>query len=377
MLQIVPSAGFSPPSSSEYSVNYSVDNFDLSLLPGGIDNETVFATANSSVQQFLSLYYDINSPPPLFPLYDNTIKDPHINSQSKKTANSYEQSFSKNEISFMDKCNNNTWNLEDTNDFLNKQLKEKDSSSKANTFLDMEISDWDCKNEWDSIRLQSSVQSINSSSSCSSPEFQLCPSTPSDFESTIPIEDIKQEITLNLQNLLSEDKCEKPITSTFNEKKPELLRSILEKGPLNEPKKNEKQKTLTDNHKLLREVLKDTSFQKKYNLRPIDIEGLGTGFQSEIKNIDGSKNTLKEDVCDVNLTEGIIAPMLSKAIEQLMQDVDNTCIMLGIPRGTLSTIFVNNYTRVYATSSVCIRIVKYVIRFLFLICFMRLVHGSS
>lgn len=343
MLQIVPSAGFSPPSSSEYSANYSVDNFDLSLLPSGIDNETAFSTASSNVQQFLSLYYDVNSPPPLFSLYDNAIKDSQTDNLLKEAVNSYDDSFTKNEASFLDKCNN-TWNLKDTSDFLNKQFKEKEDVGKTNTFLDMEISDWDCKNDWDTIRMQSSTQSVTSSSSCSSPEFQLCPSTPPDFESLIPIEDIKQEITLNLQNLLTEDKCEK--AATFGDKKPELLRSILEKSPLNEPKKSEKPKTLTDNHKLLREVLKDTSFQKKYNLRPIDIDGLGTGFQSEIKNEDGSKSTLKEDVCDVNLAEGIIAPMLSKAIEQLMQDVDNTCIMLGIPRGTLlATVFA--YTQIH------------------------------
>lgn len=336
MLQIVPSAGFSPPASSEYSADYSVDNFDLSLLPGGVENDTSFSTScNNNVQQFFSLYYDVNSPPPLFPAYDNTVtttKDTYLPTKenvSMKQAryDDVMSMFKKTEQIIQDKCQ--SWNRDD---FSIKDAKMDDNALSKNTFLDMEIVDWKTKNEWDTIRVQSSIPSVTSSSNCSSPDFQLCPSTPPDFDSIIPLEDIKQEITLNLQNLLTDDKCEK----YKEDKKPELLRSILEKSPLNESKKMF-DKSKDDNHKLLREVLKDTSFQKKYNLRPFDIEGLGTCYQSELKSEDG-KILNKEDVCDVNLAEGIIAPMLSKAIEQLMQDVDNTCIMLGIPRGTLLTI---------------------------------------
>lgn len=348
MLQIVPSAGFSPPSSSDFSVDYSVDNFDLSLLPGGMDNEISFSTNTNNVQQFLSLYYDINSPPPLFPVYDNTaVKD--ITDNLIKDVTRYENSIKKTEsTSFSSK--GNTWNVKGTTeDFFNKVLndtREENINVNKNTFLDIEMAEWDCKNDWDNIRVQSSIPSVTSSSNCSSPDFQLCPPTPPNFDNLIPLDDIKQEITLNLQNLLNDDRIENASLEKTNfEKKPELLRSILEKSPLNKPKHtSDKPKTLNDNHKLLREVLKDTSFQKKYNLRPFDIAGLGTGYQTEIKTEDG-KSTLKEDVCDVNLAEGIIAPMLSKAIEQLMQDVDNTCIMLGIPRGTILAIIF-----AYATS---------------------------
>lgn len=350
MLQIVPSAGFSPQSSSEYSSNYATDSFDLSLLPAGMDPEISFSVSTNNVQQFLSLYYDINSPPPLFPVYDGVTKDSATDNFAK-TANIYDDtSFTKESAAFLDKCNNNSnnWSIKDSNDFLNKQKEDTNKSG----FLDMEISEWEAKSDWDNMRVQSSVSSthsVSSSSNCSSPAFQLCPSTPPDFENLIPLDDIKQEMTLNLQTLLAEDEADKS-----EQKKPELLRSILEKSPLNETKpsvERQSKSTLTDNHKLLREVLKDTSFQKKYNLRPIDIEGLGTGFQPEIKNEDCTKNTLKEDVCDVNLAEGIIAPMLSKAIEQLMQDVDNTCIMLGIPRGELQSaifrILIHQPVRVY------------------------------
>lgn len=352
MLQIVPSAGFSPPASSEYSADYSVDSFDLSLLPGGVENDTSFSAScngNSNVQQFFSLYYDVNSPPPaLFAPYDNTVsttkdntylsgKDLLTSSKQQPRYDDVMSMFKKTEPS-IEKCPSWRDDFGSIKDTISVKSPSDEHVLSKNTFLDMEMVDWEGKSEWDTIRVQSSIPSVTSSSNCSSPDFQLCPSTPPDFDSILPLEDIKQEITLNLQNLLTEDKpC--PIDDKYKEKKPELLRSILEKTPLNDStnKKMQLDKQIKcsskdDNHKLLREVLKDTSFQKKYNLKPFDIEGLGTCYQTEIKTEDG-KILNKEDVCDVNLAEGIIAPMLSKAIEQLMQDVDNTCIMLGIPRG--------------------------------------------
>lgn len=330
MLQIVPSAGFSPPSSSDYYNDYAVDNFDLSLLPGGIEYENTFPPNNSNVQQYLSLYYENNSPPQVFPTYDSGMTKNQSNNLIKDTIHpSFNDCNKKIEPFFYDK--DNTWSTfkDIHDDFSPKFAPKNDQMTNKNGFLDMDMNDWDCKSDWDNIRMQSSIPSVSSSSSgCSSPDFHLCPATPPDFESILPLDDAKHEITLNLQNLLRDDKVENGY-----EKKPELLRSILEKSPLNETiKMSDKCKSDNDNHKLLREVLKDTSFQKKYNLRPLDIEGLGTVFQMEGKN-ELDKNTFKEEVCDVNFTEGIIAPVLSKAIEQLMQDVDNTSVMLGIPRG--------------------------------------------
>ncbi len=245
-----------------------------------------------------------------------------------------------------------TWSFKDTRNELVSDPKKDRTNARRNMFLDMETADWDIKNNWDNIRIiQSSVPPVTSSSSCSSPDFQQCPSSPRDFDTVIQPEDIKREITLNLQNLLSDDaEVTSMVAAEKSDKKPELLRSILEKSPLNDCRKRllEKAKSSDNDHKLIRQILKDTTFQKKYNLQPVDIQGLGTGFQAEVKveekkcdstttaeitDCSSSTHALKEDVCDVNLTEGIIAPMLSKAIEQLMQDVDNTSMMLGIPRG--------------------------------------------
>lgn len=340
MLQIVPSAGFSPPSSTDYSSDYAVDDFDLPLLPGPMDSAKPFASNNNSIQQFLSLYCDNNSPASVFPSVDTCMtKDPITFYPS------YDNFYKKSEPFVYDKSND--WsgykNLPDS--FSAKPVAKNNQAANKNTFLDMDMNDWDCKSDWDDVRVQTSVQSVTScSSSCASPDFHLPPATPPDFHSILPLDDVKPEVSLNLQNLLNDKTT---AAEKAAETKSELLRSILEKSPLENPRSgDDKAEGTDDNHKLLREVLKDTSFQKKYNLRPFDIEGLGTGFQMEAKD-KPEKGSLKEEVCDMNLTEGSIAPVLSKAIEQLMQDVDNTSIMLGIPRGKISNnllllIFSNN-----------------------------------
>ncbi|XP_051166411.1 DNA-binding protein D-ETS-4 isoform X1 [Leptopilina boulardi] len=73
-------------------------------------------------------------------------------------------------------------------------------------------------------------------------------------------------------------------------------------------------------HQLLREVLRDTSFQRKYNLRPVDLGSVGTGFVED----------METDECVGDLTREQIEPVLSLAIQQLQKDFDNTCVALGI-----------------------------------------------
>lgn len=77
-------------------------------------------------------------------------------------------------------------------------------------------------------------------------------------------------------------------------------------------------------HQLLREVLRDTSFQRKYNLRPVDLGGVGTGFVEEMET---------GDQCVADLPREQIEPVLSLAIQQLQKDFDNTCVALGIHPG--------------------------------------------
>ncbi|XP_032666814.1 DNA-binding protein D-ETS-4 isoform X2 [Odontomachus brunneus] len=73
-------------------------------------------------------------------------------------------------------------------------------------------------------------------------------------------------------------------------------------------------------HQLLREVLRDTSFQRKYNLRPVDLGGVGTGYVED----------MEAGECVGDLAREQLEPVLSLAIQQLQKDFDNTCVALGI-----------------------------------------------
>lgn len=84
-------------------------------------------------------------------------------------------------------------------------------------------------------------------------------------------------------------------------------------------------------HQLLREVLRDTSFQRKYNLRPVDLGGVGTGFVED----------MEAGECVGDLAREQLEPVLSLAIQQLQKDFDNTCVALGIHPGE-STLSIKN-----------------------------------
>lgn len=80
-------------------------------------------------------------------------------------------------------------------------------------------------------------------------------------------------------------------------------------------------------HQLLREVLRDTSFQRKYNLRPVDLGGVGTGYVED----------MEAGECVGDLAREQLEPVLSLAIQQLQKDFDNTCVALGIHPGESAT----------------------------------------
>lgn len=81
-------------------------------------------------------------------------------------------------------------------------------------------------------------------------------------------------------------------------------------------------------HQLLREVLRDTSFQRKYNLRPFDLGSIPNtaGFVAEDMVVENGE-------CVGDLASDQIEPVLSLAIQQLQKDFDNTCVALGIHPG--------------------------------------------
>ncbi|KAK9509405.1 hypothetical protein O3M35_006732 [Rhynocoris fuscipes] len=95
--------------------------------------------------------------------------------------------------------------------------------------------------------------------------------------------------------------------------------SLLPPSPTIHVNDNNSEKS--EDHKLLREVLKDTSFQRKYNLIPVSVGELGTGFRTEMEEV------------SMDLAQEEIEPMLSLAMEQLKTEVHSTCSVLGISRG--------------------------------------------
>ncbi|KAJ8678517.1 hypothetical protein QAD02_014304 [Eretmocerus hayati] len=76
-----------------------------------------------------------------------------------------------------------------------------------------------------------------------------------------------------------------------------------------------------EDHQLLREVLRDTSFQRKYNLKPIDLVEVGAGYVEDM---------VESGSCVEELAREQIEPVLSLAIKQLQRDFDNTCVALDI-----------------------------------------------
>ena len=284
MPQTVPSLGFAASTASfDLSAAFVADSFDLSLLPSsGCDSEVPYSPQNDH-QLLLSLYYDTTSPPPMFP------------AQSPADQELYKQPVIKEEP---------------FTPSLHHQHQQQ--------------------NCWDT---SSCCSSNPSPEYCASPQYPISPK-------------IKQEATIDLEEILKESKYLQdnyyhapapppppPSQQRRQENKKDLIiRTILERDEYEQ----QQQKPVTD-HQLLREVLKDTSFQRKYNLKPFDIGGLGTAFKTEIKmetveSTDPGEGQSGEASasCPVDLTQENIEPVFSLAIEQLKEDVNNTCTVLGL-----------------------------------------------
>lgn len=128
------------------------------------------------------------------------------------------------------------------------------------------------------------------------------------LDTTVLEKQIKQESTVDFGNILQGFQD----TDTLRQ----LLEEELKKPEPDKPK----------DHQLLREVLRDTSFQKKYNIRPIDFGFLGGEIKMEEP--EGEPSDLSEQIAREN-----IEPVLNLAIEQMRKDVDSTCATLGISTG--------------------------------------------
>lgn len=157
-----------------------------------------------------------------------------------------------------------------------------------------------------------SVSSSNGSSPASSSSSSPSPS--SEFEGGSTLHELLFKGVILRKDLAGISKASQP--KVERESQEELA------NPLRKEEELFKDGQKSD-HQLLREVLRDTSFQRKYNLRPVDLGGVGTGFVED----------MEAGECVGDLAREQLEPVLSLAIQQLQKDFDNTCVALGIHPG--------------------------------------------
>ena len=180
----------------------------------------------------------------------------------------------------------------------------------------------------DSARLSpSSISSScvsSSASTCSSSSLASSPAPlPLDYEKS-SLRDLLFRNNNNNNNNTSNNNNNNSSNKNHNSVKETSDRNDRKTSRINTTKESTDSKS---DHQLLREVLRDTSFQRKYNLRPLDLGAIGTGFVAE------EIGTVEPGECVGDLAREQIEPVLSLAIQQLQKDFDNTCVALGIHPG--------------------------------------------
>ncbi|XP_069675388.1 DNA-binding protein D-ETS-4 isoform X2 [Periplaneta americana] len=332
MPQTVPSAGFSPP--CDYT-NFAADSFDLSLLPS--DSEVPYSPTN--LQQLMSLYCDpTGSPPPMFPEFLDDLQV--LKTMSQQKPNAPDQQFPP---------------YQQQQQQQQHQVKEEPMYLLHQGYPAPPYT-----------QPSSPAGSTASSSYTNNPSpYQQCPS-PSlshpmiKHEQIIDLQEILQESRILQESLgngrtlepkkepqkLTGQDCSvvtsltvptpvvpalSPMASTSSSSSVMPPPSPAERSTPDKPSAERK----PGDHILLREVLRDMSFQRKYNLKPFDFDALtATGFLA------GTETRVKTEVeegasCSVAKGEEgstlmSIEPVLSLAIEQIRVDINNTCNVLGI-----------------------------------------------
>lgn len=363
MPQTVPSAGFTPP--CDYS-NFA-ENFDLSLLPGGdlpVSPSTQFYTqsppsfvTDKLFQPKIYTTFYPTSPPDqsesdieLGPDFQTLLADDTKNSRSPvshiylevPSASSYPNS----PVGALSPYSIQSQGLLSPNDQF-RHYRSGDnfypSSPEQSLYTASPSSIYStspCREEF--IQPQYIKQEIVSDSTSPLPDFSpfkikeenylIEPqATSPEHQTNLTIDNadvlnlfsdtglnkqIKQESTVDFGNILQ------------SYQDTDTLRQLLEK----DIKKSEVQRVpeKPKDHQLLREVLKDTSFQKKYNIRPIDF-----GFITEDIKMEEPESEHSDlmRTCNEQITRDKIEPVLNLAIEQMRKDVDTTCVALGISTG--------------------------------------------
>lgn len=321
MPQTVPSAGFTPP--CDYT-NFA-ENFDLSLLPGGDQVEAYTQSPPPPEKPKIYTTFYPNSPEQndfrpdfqtlLVPDEEKSASNIYLEVPPLLSPNSYRQSSEANfypsspELSLYTPSPNSLYSQSPVDDFFQYVKKESNPQSPYSYRIKEE-------NFLSPCGFSSPTSPATSYSSLSSPEqINTQQSENTDvlelLENTVLDKQIKQESTVDFGNLLS----------TFQDS--ESLRRLLEDDF------KETQQTVPSkpkDHQLLREVLRDTSFQKKYNIKPIDFGFIGGDIKMEEPDENAQRDLMREN----------IEPVLSLAIEQMRKEVDTTCAALGISPGEFS-----------------------------------------
>lgn len=320
MPQTVPSAGYTPPY-CDYSA-FTTD-FDLSLLPASPESEVPLSPSNLS--PFLSLY---PSSPPMFStsLEDGILCDNlgFVNIKTKlndEIKSEYEDEPLHTPLKktpstgfFYDKMDTKETKNENKYDFYVK--KEEDKYPLIPTTVQASTSYYPTTIKQEPNFGGDYGEDYQNNKNQSPSPYGI------KTEKTIDLQEVLKE-SQYLQNLVKYESA--PQTKQYT-----TLQSLLKNTKTEEPDKPD--------HQLLRSVLRDTSFQKKFNIKPFEIPRTTTpnpGFQEKEVKMEES-NTTEQDKGDEiveELTSEKIEPVFSLAIEQIKKDVDNTCNILGIASG--------------------------------------------
>lgn len=368
MPQTVPSAGFTPP--CDYS-NFA-ENFDLSLLPGGdlpvspstqfyTQSPPSFPTDKFSQPKIFTTFYPTSPPDQsdsdieLGPDFQTLLADDTKNSRSPVT-NIYLEvpsasSYPNSPVGALSPYSVQSQGLLSPNDQFRHYRSGENfypSSPEQSLYTASPSSVYStspCREDY--IQTQYIKQESISASTSPLPDFSFkikeenflldsqsgSPEHSTNlnidntdvgslFSDTVLNKQIKQESTVDFGTILQ----------TYQDA--DTLRQLLEKD-IKKPEVQTVPEKPKD-HQLLREVLKDTSFQKKYNLKPIDF-----GFITDDIKMEEPENEHSDlmRTCSEQIAREKIEPVLNLAIEQMRKDVDSTCAALGISTGK----FINKF----------------------------------
>ncbi|CAG9762523.1 unnamed protein product [Ceutorhynchus assimilis] len=367
MPQTVPSAGFTPP--CDYS-NFA-ENFDLSLLPGGdqaFSISTQFYPINvNKLQQvqpkIFTTYYpsspesqsltDTEFSPDFQPDFQKLLGDdkkylspqspihlevPQANSSSHHSNSGSLSPYSSNsqgllspndqfstyrdqtfypsspEYSLYTASPSSIYSKSPHEDYFQSGLIKKEDIRNSTSPLP-NLSPFGIKEEnyLSSFNTSSPVSPATSNySNISSPE--RLPQQKDVIGLFEPQKQIKQESTVDFTQILNDIQCTETLRGLLNHKHVEPLPQTVPEAP--------------KDHQLLRQFLRDTSFQKKFNIHPIDF----TFVNEDIKMEEPEGNETNDLMmgCEDQISSENIEPVLNLAIEQMRKDVDDTCTSLGI-----------------------------------------------